>query len=179
MLARLVVVAVLALAAVAAADAVRGSSSQQVTVAPDPPQQGMGTRAPARDTHGFVAVADGRLTKTRVVRAGKEILSSQEVNGGFHVPFEEGGAFDIADLAVAADGTLAVAVYKFPAAGAVHAGIELWKDDRLVVSFEVPPGSFAGGIGFSSDGSLVTAYAGDRVTLFNRAGRPEGSLPLR
>lgn len=179
MLARLVVVAVLALAAVAAADAVRRGSSQQVTVAPDLPQQGLRPRVPAGDTHGFVAVSDGRLTKTRVVRAGREILSSQDLNGAFPVPFEEGGTFDIADLALAADGTLAVAVYKFPAAGSVQAGIELWKDDRLVVSFEVPPGSFAGGIGFSSDGLLVAAYAGDRVTLFNRAGRPEASLPLR
>jgi hypothetical protein len=178
-LARLVVVAVLALAAVAAADAVRESSAEQVTVGPDPPQQGLRPRAPAGDTHGYVAVADGRLTKTRVVRQGEEVLSSNDLNRAFPVPFEEGGTFDIADLAVAPDGTLAVAVYKFPAAGAVHAGIELWKDDRLVASFEVPPGSFAGGIGFSSNGALVAAYAGDRVTLFNRTGRPEASLPLR
>jgi hypothetical protein len=136
---------------------------------------------PADEDRGFVALADGRLTKTRVVRQGREILSAAQVDRAFPVPFEEGGTFDIADLAVAPDGTLALAVYKFPAAGSVQSGIELWKRDRLVAAFEVPPGSFSDGIGFTADGTLVAAFEqnGREATLFDRTGRWEAYVPLR
>jgi hypothetical protein len=180
MLARLVVAAVFGLAAVAAADAVRrGGSEQAIDVSADR-RQAFHPSFHAADAKGFVALADGRLTKRRVVRNGAEVLSAKAVDRAFPVPFEEGGTFDIADLAVAPDGTLAVAVYKFPAAGSVRAGIELWKGDVLVASFEVPPGSFADGIGFSADGDLVVAFEQDgrEATLFDRKGHWEGYVPL-
>lgn len=178
---RLVVVAVLVLAAIAAADGVRRTGGDQTVIRREPREP-----APRRvfsngEQHGFAAVDDGRLTKTRVVRRGKEVLTPEEVDRAFPIPFEEGGTFDIAHVAVAPDGTLAVAVYKFPGVGSVRAGIELWRRDRLVGSFEVPPGSFAGGLGFSADGEFVAAFEQGRreATLFDPSGRWDADVPPR
>jgi hypothetical protein len=177
MLARLVVVAVFALAAVAAADAVRRGGSERVIDVSADTGQAVQPSVRASEAHGFVALAEGQLTRRHIVRNGRELLSAEAVDRAFPVPFEEGGTFDIADLAVAPDGTLAVAVYKFPAAGSVRAGLELWKGDLLVAAFEVPPGSFPGGIGFSVDGDLVVGFEQDgrEAILFNRSGPREPS----
>jgi hypothetical protein len=175
-----VVVAVLALAAVAAADAVRGDSSSRVVAGPAEREEARPALA-AEAAGGFEAVADGRLTRTRVVRNGREVLSSEQIDAAFPVRFEEGGTFDVADLAVAPDGTLAVAVYEFPAAGSVRSGIELWKSGRLVGAFEVEPGSFAGGIAFTDDGRLLAAFEQGRrgVTAYDRSGRRKAFVSLR
>lgn len=177
---RVVVAAVLVLAAIAAADAVRRADSGRETVRPGPLEAAAGPVLAADGARGFAAAADGRLTRTRVVRYGEEVLSPDQVDNAFRVPLEEGGTFDIAHLAVAPDGTLALAVYEFAGTGKVHAGIELWRGTRLIGSFGVPPGSFAGGIGFSADGELVAAFERGRrqATLFDRSGRWEAYVPL-
>jgi hypothetical protein len=134
-----------------------------------------------RDAGGYIAAADGRLTRTRVVRQGEEVLSSRQIDEAFRVPFEEGGTFDVADLAVAPDGTIAVALHEFPAAGSVQSGIELWQGDRLLASFEVAPGSFAGGIAFTDDGKLLAAFEQGRrgVTAYDMSGRQKVFVSLR
>lgn len=179
-MARLVVAAVLLLAAVAAADAARrlGDGREAVrTVREEAPRAAL---VPG-DPRGFRAVSDGGLTRTRVLHGADEILSREQVDEAFPVPFEEGGTFDIAHVAVADDGTLALALYKFPGAGSARAGIELWSGQELVNAFDVPPGSFAGGLGFSEDGELVVAFEHGRreATLFERSGRWEAYVPLR
>jgi hypothetical protein len=175
-----VVAAVLLLAAIAAADAVRRADSGREALRPVPLEAAPAPVLAADGAHGFAAAADGRLTRTRVVRYGQEVLSENQVDNAFRVPLEESGTFDIAHLAVAPDGTLALAVYEFAGSGNVHAGIELWQGKRLIGSFGVPPGSFAGGIGFSPDGELVAAFERGRrqATLFDRSGRREADVPL-
>jgi hypothetical protein len=177
---RLVVVAVLLLAAVAAADAGRRLGGGPVVAPPEPREVSPRPELAVGDPGGFRAVADGRLTRTRVLHGADEVLSREQIDRAFPVPFEEGGTFDIAHLALAPDGTLAVALHKFPAAGAVRSGIELWQGDELVAAFDVPPGSFAGGIGFSAGGELVVAFESGRreATLFERSGRWDAYVPL-
>jgi hypothetical protein len=174
-----VVVAVLVLAAVAAADGVRRAGSEQVVVREEAqrPRTGMAL-APGR-AQGHAAVADGRLTRTRVVRDGEEVLSREQIDAAFPAPLE-GDLFDVAHVAVAPDGTLVLAVYKFPPGRSVLGAIELWREERLVGAFPVPAGSFGGGIGFSENGSLVATFAGGRsqATLFDRGGRWEAYVPL-
>jgi hypothetical protein len=178
---RLVVVAVLAVTAVAAADAVRGDDSTRVVATPRISQATPRPALRPQRSRGFEAVADGRLTRKRVVRNGEEVLSAEQIDAAFPVPFEEAGTFDVADLAVASDGTLAVAVYAFPTAGSARSGIELWKADRLLGAFEVAPGSFAGGIAFTADGRFVAAFdQGQRgVSVFDRSGRRKVFVTLR
>lgn len=178
-MARVVVAAVLLLAAVAAADAARrlgDGRERAAAVTPEPPKAHLAPGDPGE----FRAVSDGGLTRTRVVRGADEILSRQQVDEAFPVPFEEGGTFDIAHVAVAEDGTLALALYKFPGAGSARAGIELWRGRELLNAFDVPPGSFAGGLGFSEDGKLVVAFEHGRreATLFERSGRWDAYVPL-
>jgi hypothetical protein len=176
---RAVVVAVLVLAALAAADGLRRAGSERVVVpqAKDRPRAAAAL-LPGR-TGGFAAASDGRLTRTRVLRGGEEILSRQEIDAAFPAPLE-GVLFDVAHVAVAPDGTLVLAVYKFPPGRSVLGAIELWRGERLVGAFPVPAGSFGGGIGFSEDGSLVATFAGGRsqATLFDRGGRWEAYVPL-
>lgn len=172
--------AVLVLAALAVADGVRRGGSEHVVVRPaERPARAAPALAPGRP-QGHAAVSDGRLTRTRVVRGGEEVLSRGLIDAAFPAPLE-GELFDVAHVAVAPNGTLALAVYKFPATGRVRGGIELWHGRRLVAAFPVPSGSFGRGIGFSEDGRLVATFSAARpeATFFDRRGRRRGSVPLR
>ena len=93
-------------------------------------------------------------------------------------PVVRSGLVDIAHVAVAPDGTLVLAVWRFPWTGGVRTALQLWRKGRLVAAFPVPPGSFAGGLGFSADGRLVATYSSDRrsAKLFDRSGRLESSV---
>lgn len=167
---RLVVAAVLVVAVVAAADAVRRSVGEQVVERlPDRPAPQLLLRG---DAHGFTAV--GPFTRTSVVRDGKEVLSAAQVDAAFPGPFPD-EPFDIAHVAVSPDGTLVLAVYKFPYHEPAQAGIELWRGSEFVGAFPVPDGSFAAGLGFSADGELVGMYSPERqATLYDRSGRRVG-----
>jgi hypothetical protein len=170
---RLVLVAVVVLAAIAAADAVR----------PDGKERGgtsAAAAAPARTTvkrasAGYLAV--GPFTRKRVLRHGRQYLSSASVDSAFPSP-DLGEPFDISYLAAAPDGTLALAIYRFPAKKPAQAGIELWRDGRLLGAFGVPPGAFGGGLGFADHGRLVATLLSDghSVLLFTRAGKRAGSV---
>jgi hypothetical protein len=167
---RLVVAAVLVVAVVGAADAVRRSVSEQVVERP--PERPTPLLLLRGDAEGFSAV--GPFTRTSVVREGREVLTAAQVDAAFPAPFP-GEPFDIAHVAVAPDGTLVLAVYKFPYHEPARAAIELWRGNELVGAFPVPDGSFAAGLGFSADGELVGMYSPERqATLYDRAGRRAG-----
>jgi hypothetical protein len=165
---RVVVAAVLTLAAAAAADALDDSTGGQRVA------RASGLRAAPAVPAGFAMRGDftvaGGYLQTRVLRDGREYLSANAVDVAFPTPHE--GPFDITDLAVARDGTLALAVYRFPANHPAHAGIELWRNRRLVGAFTIAPGTASGGLAFSADGTLIllTAIDGDRVA-YTRGGQ--------
>ena len=168
---RLVVIAVLVLAAVATADAFRAGSRERVTpTAAAQPQQVVVHRV----SSGLVAV--GSLTRKRVLRNGREYLSAEQVDAAFPAPLT-GVPFDIAYVAGAPDGTVALGIHKFPPAGPVRAAIELWRNGRLVSAFPVRPGVLGGGLGFAEEGRYVAALSPDGlfVHVFTRDGRPAGT----
>ena len=170
---RLVLAAVVVLVAVAAADAIRPESHER-TVA----KASSRTAAPTsvqRSSSGYVAV--GPFTRKRVLRHGKEYLSTESIDGAF--PSLDGGEpFDISHLATAPDGTLALAIYRFPAKEPVEAAVELWRERKLLAAFPVPAGSFGGGLGFADEGRLVATLLSDghSVVLFTRTGKRVGSV---
>ena len=168
---KLVVIAVLVLAAVAAADAVR-ARSERTTVEP--------FQAAAREavvhpitSSGFSA--GGENIHNRVLLNGREHLSPSQIAEAFPTPLP-GALFSIAHLAADEDGTLVVAIYGFPRPGEAADGIEIWRHGRLESSFLVPVGTFGGGVGFAAEGRLVAGLSGDGlvVHLFTRRGRPAG-----
>jgi hypothetical protein len=168
---KLVVIAVLVLAAVAAADAVR-ARSERTTVEP--------FKAAAREavvhpitSSGFSA--GGKNIHNRVLLNGREHLSPSQIAEAFPAPLP-GALFSIAHLAADEDGTLVVAIYGFPRPGEAADGIEIWRRGRLESSFLVPVGTFGGGVGFAAEGRLVAGLSGDGrvVHLFTRRGRPAG-----
>jgi hypothetical protein len=171
---RLVVAAVVVLAAIAAADGARRANSGERSAERAAETGATAPELVAGEALGHVPV--GSFTRTSVVRQGREVLGSDEVAAGF--PVLRDGLIDIAHVAVAPDGTLVLAVYRFPWGGGMRPALQLWRDGRLVAAFTVPSGSFAGGLGFSADGALVATYSSDRrsATLFDRRGRRAASL---
>lgn len=156
---RLVVIGVAALAAIAAADAVRGwgtGAERKLLTAVPPP-------AVLRDAGGFVAAGK---PLTRVLHKGRLYLTAEQIDDAFPPPLE-GVLFAIGHVASTPDGTVALAIYNFGTAGPPTNVIELWRDGRLLDAFPVPPGTFGGGIGFTRDGRLgARAPRGDRTTIF-------------
>jgi hypothetical protein len=171
---RFVVVAVLVLAAVATADAFRGSPSERATSSPK--EGTISVEVHASAPAEYVA-AGGRL-RTHVLRRGRPYLSADDIGAALPETLRD-ASFDIAYVASAADGTVAVALYLFPPRGTARNGIELWKNGRLLHAFTVPPGTFGGGLGFADDGRLVAALMPDGLTvvLFSREGRRLRSIP--
>lgn len=171
---RMLVAAVVALAAIAAADTIRGKPDHR-------PVKERPTRAEAIApavrpvTSDYLAV--GERTRTRVLFEGREYLSAAAVDAAFPAPLA-GVPFDIAHVAGAPDGTVALAVYKFPAIGPARAAIELWRGEKLIGAFTVPAGSFGGGLGFAHEGRLVAMLSADGlgVRLFERDGRSAGTM---
>jgi hypothetical protein len=168
---KLVVIAVLVLAAVATADAFKPAPRERTPASPAEPAQDVVVH---RASSGLVAV--GSFTRKRVLRNGREYLSAEQVDGAFPAALQ-GVPFDIAYVARAADGTVALGVYKFPPAGPVRAAIELWRQEKLVNAFPLRQGILGGGLGFADDGRYVAALSPDGllVHLFARNGRPAGT----
>jgi hypothetical protein len=168
---KLVVAAVLLLALAAITDAVRPHPAESAQAQP-----GGSVATPVvhpQSSSGFTA--GGTIAHTRVLRFGREFLGAEAIRSAFPVPLY-GAAFDIAHLAARPDGTLVLAIYAFPQGRPASDGIEIWRNGQLEGAFEVPIGSFGGGIGFAADGRLVAALAGDGmlVSLFTRSGHPAG-----
>jgi hypothetical protein len=169
---KLVVIAVLALAALATADGFRTRGATSAG--------GESTPAPAEErivhpltSSGFSA--GGETIDNRVLLNGREHLSPSQIADAFPTPLP-GALFSIAHLAADEDGTLVVAIYGFPRPGEAADAIEIWRHGRLESSFLVPVGTFGGGVGFAAEGRLVAGLSGDGlvVHLFTRRGRPAG-----
>ena len=173
MVSRLVILGVLVLAAVAAADSFRGDEKERLLSS----GRTEGQRLVGNPVPEYVA--DGENTRTRITRRGREYLTAAQIDAAFPAPLE-GLPFDVAHLAVAPDGTLALAVYKMPTTGPIRAGVELWRNGKLVSAFPVPTGSFGGGLGFTADGQLVATVTPDGYTavLFSREGERVGRIPV-
>jgi hypothetical protein len=168
---KLVVIAVLALAALATADAFRTRAATSAG--------GESTlRTKERIVHPLTSSgfsAGGENIHNRVLLNGREHLSPSQIAEAFPTPLP-GALFSIAHLAADEDGTLVVAIYGFPGSGEAADGIEIWRHGRLESSFLVPVGTFGGGVGFAAEGRLVAGLSGDGlvVNLFTRRGRPAG-----
>jgi hypothetical protein len=171
---RLLVVAVLSLAALAAADALRDTASSEPPAprAAEPRQRATLVRAPA-----LPYTTDGPYLKKRVLYAGREYLSAEAVEEAF--PVEVEGPLDISRMSVAPDGTVVLAVYRFPLHGPARGAIELWHRRRLVAAFPVPTGYFGGGVAVSRDARYVAtfSYDGQIRGIYDRTGRPLSELP--
>lgn len=163
---RLVLLAVLVVAAVAAADSLRAPAER--------PRETAERRAPTvaidRSVSEEFSVAP---EATRILRNGEEYLSAAEIDTAFPAALE-GAIFEIAHVAARPNGLVALGIYQFPAHGPVRSGIQIWRDRRLLGAFPVPPGTFAGGLGFTSDGRLVAAV--DPGGRFARLYRSDGHL---
>jgi hypothetical protein len=171
---KLVVLGLVVLSAIAAADAFRGEGEERT----------VSNQTTTTITHALVGpapqyVAAGDGMRTHVNRNGREFLTEAQIDAAFPAPLE-GLPFDIAHTAVAPDGTLALAVYKLPPTGPIRAAVELWRSGELVKAFIVPTGAFGGGLGFTSDGRHVATVTPDGHTavLFSRAGARVGRIPV-
>lgn len=176
MSARLVVVAVFVLAAAAAGDAFRGGGAGEQLpprVQEDPPEQP--TPLVSGSRHPYAAA--GSFLQKRVLRGGREFLSARAVERAF--PGEVEGPLDISKVAVAPDGTLVLAVYRFPPGRAAVGALQFWRGRRVVGAFQVPPGYFGGGLAFNGDGSLVALFSHDGQLrgVYDRRGDRKRGLP--
>jgi hypothetical protein len=170
---KLVVIAVLVLAALAAADAFRVSPRERTVTIAEPASSPLVVH---RGTSGLIAVGD--FTRKRVLKNGREYLSADEVESAF--PRElQGIPYDITYVASASDGTVALGIYKFPYGSPARALIQLWQGHSLEGVFHLPEGALAGGLGFAEDGRLVATLSSDGllVQLFTRDGEPAGRQP--
>jgi hypothetical protein len=170
---RLLLAAVVVLVAVAAADAIRPDGKERTVSAA--PGRSAAEAAVQRSSSGYIAV--GALTRERVLHHGREYLSAEAIDAAFP-SLESGEPFDITHLATASDGTLALAIYRFPAKEPVEAAVELWREGRLLAAFQIPAGSFGGGLGFADGGRLVATLLADghSVVLFTRTGKRVGGV---
>lgn len=113
---------------------------------------------------------DGSGWRARVLLDGDEYLSGEEIDAGFEDRLT-GLPFEIAHVALAPDGTLALAIWKFETRP-VRNAIQLWDGKTLVSAFDVPQGTFGGGLAFSRDGEVIAAYSPhrERLALYDRNG---------
>jgi hypothetical protein len=170
---RLVVAAVLVLAALAAADTFRAGPKERVTTTSASTWEPVTVH---RSTSDLIAV--GTFTRKRVLENGREYLGEDAVEAAFPQGLT-GIPYDIAYVASAANGTVALGIYAFPYGGPATSVVQLWRGRSLVSAFRVPSGSFAGGIGFAEGGRLVATLSADGllVHLFTRSGQPAGRQP--
>ena len=161
--------AVLVVAAAAALDVVLGfvPAKRAAGEISETPTESSGL-VRGRD-HAFTLAGD--RVRNRVLRDGREYLSPEAIAAAFPLPV--GGVVDIANLAVAPDGTLVLAVWRFPSGRPMRTALEFWRGRRPVGGFGVPPGHVAGGLAFSPDARLVATFGpnGDLRGVFDREGR--------
>jgi hypothetical protein len=142
---RIVVAAVAFIALAAAFDAVRGGESTAVR------QQGF--HRPAALHIDLASATDepsvaGAREHSRAVFAGV-----------------------VAKSAVARDGTVALGISNITGDRPATAAVEIWRGERLMRAFRVPPGSFALGLWFTDAGPVATIGWNGRGWLWSRSGR--------
>jgi hypothetical protein len=170
---KFVVAAVLVLAALAAADTFRTDPKERVVA---PPVDTLEPVKVHRATSDLIAA--GAFTRKRVLENGREYLGADAVEAAFPEGLQD-IPYDIAYVARAPNGTVALAIYAFPYGGPATSVVQLWRDRSLLSAFRVPSGSFAGGLGFAEEGRLVATLSGDGllVHLFTPSGKPAGRQP--
>ena len=170
---KLVVAAVLLLAALAAADTFRAGPKEHVVAASVSASEPLTVH---RARSSLIAV--GAFTRTRVLDNGREYLGEDAVDAALPEGLR-GDPYDIAYVARAANGTVALGIYAFPYEGQATSVVQLWRGSSLVSAFKVPSGAFAGGIGFAEEGRLVATLSADGllVHLFTHSGQPAGLQP--
>jgi hypothetical protein len=169
LLGRVLVCAVVVLAAAAAADAFRPSGGEG-DIADE--------RGPLTERRGpmlaFGAgdfVPAGRRLNDRVLRGDAEYLSAEAIADAFPAPV--GGPIDVAKVAATREGTLALGIYRFPSAQPTQGAVEVWANGRLVGAFTVPAGYFGGGLALTPDGRRIATFGHDGTLrgVFDRQGR--------
>ena len=170
---KLVVAAVLVLAALAAADTFRAGPKEHVVATSEAPMEPVTVHRARSDL-----IAVGAFTRKRVLEDGREYLGEDAIAAA--LPGSLGRVpYDIAFVARAENGTVALGIYAFPYGRPATSVVELWRENALVSAFRVPSGAFAGGIGFAEEGRLVATLSADGllVHLFRRSGEPAGRQP--
>jgi hypothetical protein len=172
---RVLVAAMVLLAAAAAGDALRGSGADGSSPherAPVPEAE----RRLVGQLRSLFRPGGARLDD-RVLYAGREYLGSKAIADAF--PSDVRGPVHIAKLTVARDGTLALGVYRFPSGRPFEGAVELWRRRRLVGAFRVPDGYFGGGLALSRDARYVATFShdGQLRAVFDRTGRRLSHLP--
>ena len=182
--ARLLVLAVFVLAAAAAGDAFRGgggegrvNTSRTVTTRAASEERAPGAAFVLPRQGRFEG--DGRFLHQRVLRSGREYLSAEAIEEAF--PGEDQGPLDVSKIAMAPDGTLVLAVYRFPNGRPAAGAILFWRGREAVGAFSVPPGNFGGGLAFSPRGDLVALFSHDGALrgVYDREGRRFEKFPDR
>ena len=172
---KLIVAAVLVLAGAAAADAVRNLERRDTRrVAAE---EWSLQRARLVPTEAARFTAAGPSLKKRILRDGREYLSAAAIEDAFPVPVQ--GPIDISKVAVAPNGTLVLAIHRFPPQGEARGAVEVWKGRTFAGGFGVPTGYFGGGLAVNRDGSLVAtfSYDGQLRGIFDRTGRRVDGVP--
>ena len=166
---KLVVVAIAALVAIAAADALRPHAS----VAPRT------TTRPQPSVALSIPPVEAVYAQEHVVQSGRVVLTPEQIDRGFPAPLS--GPFTIQDLIVERDGTIAVAVVRFPPARQPRGAIEFWRKGRFVGGFTLPAELLSDGLGLSPGGRYLATYSAGhtRATFFDRRGNRVASVSLR
>jgi hypothetical protein len=141
---RIVVAAVALIALAAAFDAVRGGESKGAQAELEHPAALHIDLASATDEPSVA----GARARSRAVFAGV-----------------------VAKSAVARDGTVALGISHIPGDRPATAAVEIWRGERLLRAFRVPPGSFARGLWFTDAGPVATIGWNGRGWLWSRGGR--------
>lgn len=147
----LLLVAAGALATAAAVDAVRNRDAAPPPHADGPKRWHIELNGPG----GFTAAGPG--LRTRVDADGGRYLRAESIRRAF--PERGAGALNIAKLAVSADRSVAIGLFRLPPRGRISAGIEVWSGNRLVGAFAVPAGSFSSGLWFADGGRALAAIS--------------------
>ena len=152
----------------AAADAIRPDSRRREAWR-------RSTRSAAQPSSPAVVVRDTSRSEAFYpqarLRYGREYLSTEAIDAAFPGP-DRGEPFDISHLATAPDGTLALAIYRFPAKKPVEAWRRAVARGRLLAAFQVPAGSFGGGSASQMKaGSSRRSSRTATVALFTRTGQ--------
>ena len=153
MLTRLLVAGVALVTAVAVADGVRGRGGE------------LDSPGPAATSHPTARFLVRRVPDVEGRRSPPALAAIARA-------FPGAGRAEVAHVAVAPDGMLAIGVVRTVDERPVAAGVELWYARSLLRAFPVAPLSLAGGFGFSPDGRVVATYTADgRPSVYDRRGR--------
>ena len=169
---RIVILAVVVLTAVAAADAFRGEPEERIV------------REERTTTHRLLGprpeyVAAGEGMHTRIERLGREFLSEEQIDDAFPAPLE-GLPFNIAHTAVAPRRDARAGRLQASADRTDPRGRRALAKREPRERFHCADRRLGGGLGFTADGRDVATVTPDGRTavLFSREGERVGRIPV-